>query len=128
MTASAAQHQPNRFGGFDYLRTIAILLVLVQHQFSVLDLEHLNSVFECRWGQIGVSLFLVVSGVLAAQENRRPLDGLGARMIRIYPAYWIATIVAFIGAGVSGYKQFDVLQVVSQLLGTGLYTHNGNLV
>jgi peptidoglycan/LPS O-acetylase OafA/YrhL len=128
MTQQHLKDQANRLDGIDYLRTVALVLVFVQHQLSVLDLEQYNSLLGLRIGQIGVSLFLAVSGVLAAQGSRPPFDWLRARLIRIYPAYWVATAVGFIGAGLSGYKEFGVPQIISQFVGIGLYTHNENLV
>ena len=127
MALNRKQDQSKRIHGFDYIRVFAVVLVLVHHQLSVLDLN-LRSAFGCDLGQAGVSLFLAISGALAAQGTRSPSEWLWTRLIRIYPAFWIATALGFIAAGFSGYKVFGLAQIISQFAGTGLFTHRGHLV
>jgi peptidoglycan/LPS O-acetylase OafA/YrhL len=105
--------EANRLQGFGYLRAIAISLVLIQHQFMVLDLEHLATRFRLSGGQLGVSVFLAISGVLAAGEKRSPAKWLFARLKRVDPAFWLATLFSFEATLVSGYKKIGIYQLVS---------------
>ncbi len=113
---------------FDYLRCIGMVLVLVQHQLSVMNLKAFTSFAGISLGQIGVSIFLVLSGFLALRSNRPPKEWLIARLSRIYPAYWIATVGSFLAAIISGYKPFTLFQFFSQMAGLGLLTHRGQLI
>jgi hypothetical protein len=46
----------------------------------------------------------------------------------LFPPYWIVTVGGFILAGVTGMKSFDTWQVVSQMAGTGYFTHGDHIV
>lgn len=105
-----------------------MVLVLCQHQFSILGCEHYAYFLGLNLGQLGVSIFLAVSGVLAWQTNREPEVWLIARLQTIYPAYWIATLFGFVATALSGYKKITIYQLLSQFAGTGLFTHGMNLV
>lgn len=123
-----SQQHLGRIDGFDYLRCLGLVLVLSQHQLSILGFERYASILGVNLGQLGVSVFLAVSGVLARQTNREPEAWLLARLQTIYPAYWIATLFGYIAAAASGYKKITVYQLLSQLAGTGLFTHGMDLV
>jgi peptidoglycan/LPS O-acetylase OafA/YrhL len=119
---------PNRIDGFDYLRCFGLVLVLWQHQLSILGQDRFTWLGGLNLGQLGVSIFLAVSGILAVKNHREPLEWLLARLRTIYPAFWIATLFGFIATLVSGHKKFTIFQVLSQLAGTGLFTHGMNLI
>ena len=120
-------HAP-RVYGFDYLRTLGVVLVLLQHQLSVLGYESFTSWGDVNIGQCGVAIFLAVSGILAMHGNRSPKNWLTTRLGKIYPPYWIATAFGFIVTAISGHKTFGMFQVFSQFAGTGLFTHRNQLV
>src|SRR5437879_5488844 len=108
-TPPAAQ----RLVGLDYLRVLAVGLVAIQHGLSVLDrLDDTQIVFNLNYGQVGVAIFLAVSGFLAAINPSTPLTWLWRRLMQIYPAYWVAMLISFFLTWVSGYKTFDTYQVV----------------
>lgn len=127
MSSQLVVKKPAKWGGLDYLRLGAVALVVYQHALSLRELDDYTSLWGVNAGQLGVGIFLGVSGLLAQESHRPPAAWLWSRLVRIYPAFWIAMVVSFILAGVSGYKKFDAWQVVSQLAGTGLFTH-GDLV
>lgn len=88
--------------GFDLLRLIAAVLVLVQHSYA------LTGAWEGEWmvrlsgqqlscGMVGVGLFFVISGYLVEQSRERQpdlLNFLRARALRIFPALMLVVLVA----------------------------------
>ena len=121
--------EPYRYySGFDLVRVFAIVLVTAQHALTLLGHEELTLIRGISVGQVGVALFMAMSGFLAAQSQRLPVSWLFQRLRRIYPAFWIVTLLSFLLTWLSGHKQFNLLQVISQMLGIGLFTHPDNLV
>ena len=110
-----------RIPGFDWLRVLALGLVVVFHILVLLGLRDYTKIAHVSLGSLGVTLFLGISGALIARDRRPPTDWLLARFTKIYPAYWMATFLAFGAAAVSGYKQVSILQFCWQLSGLGLY-------
>jgi peptidoglycan/LPS O-acetylase OafA/YrhL len=75
-----------RIAAIDELKGLAILLVLVYHCGGVLGFPN------TLHGEIGVDIFLILSGItLAAFSATTPLrDFALRRFLRIYPSYWLA--------------------------------------
>jgi len=129
MNAAAASPGAGALPGIDTLRLFALLLVTWQHAASVL-----GAYSETQWrgispGQTGVAIFCAISAYLAF---RNPPTHLSAwwqkRVQRIFPAYWIVTIAAFVLAwGVQG-RPFDLALFASQMLGLGYFTHGWALI
>ncbi|WP_018502685.1 acyltransferase family protein [Parafrankia discariae] len=96
---------PVVFAGFDGLRAIAALLVLVVHVAfnSGLTTGNPIGVYTAR-GEIGVAVFFLISGFLlyrpfavAHLSGRSAPDAAGfyiRRLVRIIPLYWLALAVA----------------------------------
>jgi peptidoglycan/LPS O-acetylase OafA/YrhL len=118
----------NYLFGLDLVRVVALGLVTAQHAFSLLEMEASTIVGQLSIGQIGVAMFLMVSGYLASESRRPPVNWLVQRLRRVYPAYWLSLAGSFVLAGVAGHKEFDAWQVVAQFLGIGLFTHLEKLV
>lgn len=118
----------DRLSGVNGIRSVALIWVFLQHLLSVTDNASWTNVGSFSIGQAGVALFLSISGLLAATSNKPANEWIYARAVKIYPAYWIATLGSLLLAGLFGYKRFGAFQVASQLLGTGLFTHPNNLV
>jgi peptidoglycan/LPS O-acetylase OafA/YrhL len=116
------------FAGLDALRVFGALLVTAQHALTLLGHEDWTSYAGINAGQLGVALFLGISGFLSTQSRRPPFAWLGQRLRRLFPAYWLALAVSFAAAALTGYKQFDSWQVLAQAAGIGLFTHPHNLV
>lgn len=107
-----------RLRGLDALRLLAIAAVSLQHALSLGGI-----VLESWWspGNLGVGLFCIVAGVLAMRSHRSPRDWLARRLVRLYPAFWIATLAGFLAAWITAYKPFTAMQVLAQLSGMGFY-------
>lgn len=102
MTASASGAAIRVVPGFDLLRLIAALMVLVQHSYA------LTGAWSGEWmlrlsgqqltcGMIGVGLFFVISGYLVEQSRERQpglLPFLQARALRILPALMLVVLVS----------------------------------
>jgi hypothetical protein len=127
MNPSDHSSRPNLVG-LDHVRVLAMSLVALQHTMSLADREDLTSLAGLSIGQLGVAMFLVVSGFLSFESRRTPTYWLWQRLCRVYPAFWIAMIGSFSLTTLSGYKNASVGQIVSQMLGTGLWTHPDKLV
>lgn len=110
-----------RIVGFDWLRVLALFLVTVFHGLVLLDLQSWTRIGRMSMGSLGVSLFLALSGALIGRDDRPAIEWLVARLKKIYPAYWIATVFAFVATGASGYKQVTIEQFLWQMSGIGLY-------
>jgi exopolysaccharide production protein ExoZ len=100
------------------LRGFSVLLVLIYHAASVVDL-HLGGTPLAGWlkfGHSGVDIFFVISGFILfyihATEFGRPektWSYLQKRFVRIYPLYWILTTAVLVPAllfpgVIKGYK------------------------
>jgi peptidoglycan/LPS O-acetylase OafA/YrhL len=124
---SDSSARPNLVG-LDVVRVLAMCLVVLQHTMSLAGRDDLTSLAGLSIGQLGVAMFLLVSGFLSFESRRTPTNWLAQRLCRVYPAFWIAMIGSFCLATLSGYKNASVGQIVSQMLGTGLWTHSDELV
>ena len=88
--------------GFDHLRSLAIVLVLLYHYQLFAHPEWIASAGNFGW--IGVDLFFVLSGFLIADQLLRQLRkgkiSLGAfyyrRAMRILPAYGVMVVLYFL--------------------------------
>jgi peptidoglycan/LPS O-acetylase OafA/YrhL len=82
----------------DLLRIIAALSVVLYHYtfsgylggHSPVEYPALSPV--TRYGYLGVDMFFVISGfvVLLSAWGRRPSDFVISRIVRLYPAFWVA--------------------------------------
>jgi peptidoglycan/LPS O-acetylase OafA/YrhL len=96
--------------GFDGLRAIAALLVVVVHVAGDSGYTYRSSLGEyTARGEIGVSVFFLISGFLlyrpfvAAALGGRPGPGIKSylvrRALRIVPLYWVALIITYAFTG-----------------------------
>ncbi len=124
-----ASQGATRFGGLDPLRFIAIVLVTAQHALSVTGRYSQTDFAGISLGQTGVALFCAISGFLAFG---RPGEATGkwllTRLGNLFPAYWLAMLFSFAVTWVFHAKAFTAWQFVSQMLGTGYFTHGWDLV
>lgn len=86
--------QARYFGGIQGLRAIAAFLVVIQHAIFCAYVWRGDAYPDpppVRLGAIGVTLFFAISGFVIALNRHRPVGRFAAhRLLRIYPAYWIA--------------------------------------
>lgn len=96
-----------RNNNFNLLRLILALLVILAHSPELIDgnrsRELLSRIFHTvSFGDLAVDGFFVLSGYLIVQswENApRVLDFLRSRILRIYPAFIVATLVCIFIVG-----------------------------
>jgi peptidoglycan/LPS O-acetylase OafA/YrhL len=89
---------PPRLAGLDLLRLLAIACVTLHHLLSITHHDHGPSSCGVNFGDVGVGLFCAVAGFLAAQPAAcalPPPAWLCRRVLRLWPAYWIALAVSF---------------------------------
>jgi peptidoglycan/LPS O-acetylase OafA/YrhL len=91
-----------RLTGLDALRGVAALLVVLFH-FTTRYQEKFGHVsppsFELPWGHLGVNLFFLISGFvifMTLERTSAPLGFLVSRFSRLYPAYWVAALGAYL--------------------------------
>jgi peptidoglycan/LPS O-acetylase OafA/YrhL len=120
------------FAGFEGLRAVAALLVLVVHTSfaSGFTLRSGAGPYTAR-GEVGVALFFLISGFLlyrpfvASALDDAPGPRLGPflvrRALRIVPLYWVALTVVYLGNGLSSingvggfFQTYFFAQVYSQ--------------
>jgi exopolysaccharide production protein ExoZ len=100
--------QPQRFfAGIQALRAAAAILVVIEHagsidhHYTVLGVSYIIPQFS--YGRIGIILFFAISGFVIALQRRKPLRTFVVhRLLRIYPSYWLATVVAAVMLGLAG--------------------------
>lgn len=102
----------------DSLRILAIALVLIAHTGQLLGHESgaffgWKNIYFVSLGGVGVTLFLVLSGVLTGLARPVPFKGYAAYLFkkvqRIYPLYWISIPLAMFGYALSdGLLQGDM--------------------
>lgn len=122
--------------GFDYLRLLAMACVTVQHGLSGIGRYEWTQIAPgSTLGQFGVAVFCGLAGRFALDDRQvpgarfgvRPGDWMVARLIRLYPAYWAATLFAFALALMLG-RPVTAGLFVSQMLGVGYFTHGMALI
>jgi exopolysaccharide production protein ExoZ len=96
------------FPGIQALRAVAAILVVIEHagsinhNYTVMGFSYIVPHFS--YGRIGVILFFAISGFVIALQRRKPLSTFVLhRLLRIYPVYWLATIVAAVMLGTVGW-------------------------
>lgn len=85
--------------GIQCLRSIAALLVLLQHiTYYTVTAKGLNyaDFLKVDFGVIGVSLFFVISGFVMAGCMKENYSFMFFRVIRIYPSYWLSILLSFV--------------------------------
>jgi exopolysaccharide production protein ExoZ len=93
-TAAAAPAPPGLFGGIQYLRALAAVMVLLYHvgfNFGFL----VDPPVRQHWLSAGVDIFFLISGfVMVVATQRRAIGGvrfLTERLARVVPLYWLVT-------------------------------------
>ncbi len=126
----AGRHRPGppRPGGpagrgrlyeIDLLRiTAALAVVLYHYTFSGFAGHHIAIAFPAlstvtRYGYLGVDMFFLISGfvVLLSAWGRRPHEFVISRVVRLYPAYWVAVTITTIAVITLSQGRFRVTPV-----------------
>lgn len=90
-----------RDNNFTLIRLIAATSVIWTHAFGIgdgVEREPLNEVFGITAGDIGVNVFFVLSGYLVSRSwaGKGWREFAWARLMRIFPALGVSTIVLVI--------------------------------
>jgi peptidoglycan/LPS O-acetylase OafA/YrhL len=96
----------DRLYEIDLLRITAALAVVIYHYTFSGYAGHLTSIAfpalstVTRYGYLGVDMFFTISGfvVLLSAWGRRPREFVISRIVRLYPAYWVAVTITAIVA------------------------------
>lgn len=86
----------HRLTQLDALRGLAAMAVVLFHyttRFEQLFGYATPPSFSVPWGQYGVNLFFIISGLvifMTLDRVERPMDFVVSRFSRLYPAYWVA--------------------------------------
>jgi len=123
MTPDAGRR--GRLVGFDWLRGIALFLVVLRHVLEVTNLPVTRDVLVLDQGQLGVALFCAMAGFFALGGSQPVGRWALDRARRLFPAYWIVTAALFAANAVTSYKPASLSLFVSQMLGLGYFTHGG---
>jgi peptidoglycan/LPS O-acetylase OafA/YrhL len=93
----------SRNNNFNLLRFVAATMVLFSHSFTLATGDYrnepINSALRTSFGQIAVDMFFVTSGFLVTGSllrRRRLWNFVRARLLRIYPGYWVATLLTLL--------------------------------
>lgn len=119
MAKNLSHYTENRDNNFNLIRFIAASLVLFSHSFALVfgagEAEPMHSTLGITWGSIAVDIFFVTSGFLIAGSyfSRNNLIAfVWARVLRIYPALFVAILFCVFGIGIS-FTQLSLQEYLS---------------
>ena len=109
----------DRLYELDLLRITAALVVVIYHYTFSGHARHLISITfpalsaVTRYGYLGVDMFFIISGfvVLLSAWGRRAHEFVISRIVRLYPAYWVAVTITTIVTITLGRGLFKVTPV-----------------
>jgi peptidoglycan/LPS O-acetylase OafA/YrhL len=107
----------------DLLRIIAAVAVVVFHYTFSAWMQGLTPVAfpllgeVTRYGYLGVDLFFVISGfvVLLSAWGRSPRQFVVSRIVRLYPAFWVAVTLTAVVSVISGRFAVSLFQYLANL-------------
>ena len=105
------RHKPVRYYEIDLLRFVAAVSVVLFHftyrgfhadHLSPVEYPLIGNVF--KYGYLGVELFFIISGyvVLMSAKGKTLSQFFTSRVMRLYPAYWVACTFTFLIARLFG--------------------------
>jgi peptidoglycan/LPS O-acetylase OafA/YrhL len=115
---------------FQLIRLVLAVAVLYRHSFDLLGAGHADAVLDLipprtHLGRIALCFFMVVSGFLVTHswvQSAGWRDFLRRRVLRIYPAFIVASLLsAFVAAPLGSGTPIDYLESVN-VLGVALTT------
>jgi len=132
-----AQPGRDRLYEIDLLRITAALSVVIYHYTFSGYARHLTSIaypalsVVTRYGYLGVDMFFTISGfvVLLSAWGRRPHEFVISRIVRLYPAYWVAvTLTTIVAITLSrGLFRVTPIQYVANMTMLNSVAHIANI-
>jgi peptidoglycan/LPS O-acetylase OafA/YrhL len=133
----AAAGTGGRLTEIDLLRITAGAAVVLYHYTFSGWAGHLTRLrfpvlsLVTRYGYLGVDLFFLISGlvVLLSAWNRRPREFVVSRMVRLYPAFWVAVTITAITEATLSRDLFEVspIQYLANLTMANSLPNIGNV-
>lgn len=115
-----------RLAVIDVLRVVAMVLVTAHHAVTLGGRggwpEGVNL------GHMGVGLFCGIAGWLAFKSQKGAWPWLCGRLVRVYPAYWLAVIAGFGVTMMFAYKTVSWKLFALQMSGLMYFVPRGDLV
>lgn len=112
---SDTQETPARIHGLDVIRSLAIILVVLQHSWTMQDLDmSVNSIQHHVYSSLiyGVALFIMLSGALNLRKPQPMMQFYRKRFTRILPPFLIFGTMTYILSALMG-KYDNVNDVLS---------------
>ena len=87
---------------FHFVRLLASIMVLFSHSFYLFSLKSIDPLHQLSgggftFGNIGVYIFLIVSGYLITSsllKSSNVLDFIWKRFLRVFPAMWVMILIS----------------------------------
>ncbi|WP_341945631.1 acyltransferase [Microbacterium sp. LWH11-1.2] len=117
VSAAPAQANPVRFELLDVCRFVAAFAVVIFHWlYKGIELDEMNTVTYspfagiAAYGYLGVYFFFMISGfvIAASSQGRTASEFAVRRLIRLYPAFWVAVTITTITILLIGGTVFTV--------------------
>ncbi|WP_422047400.1 acyltransferase family protein [Rosenbergiella collisarenosi] len=110
----------NKIEALDGLRGIAVIAVVLYHYSWFVHPLELSFL---RRGYIGVDIFFIISGFLACYTTKNyglsiksAIKYLCLRLVRVYPAYFIVTIIVFSINNIFSLSSYEFSALAKSLL------------
>lgn len=114
---------------FDVFRIAAMSLVALQHLISTVSKEGPSLFHTLDLGQLGVACFCAISGYFSLRAGSTGnVQWLTRRLKRVFIPFWISLIAIFLANALTHYKPVTAGLVISEFLGTALFTHGNSLI
>lgn len=124
----------SEYGGIDMLRFVAAISVLLYHFTSAAQSRHFIAIgfpeisAVTSWGFWGVPLFFMISGfaITLTMQGRDATSFAIARLVRLFPCYWICCSLTFIVLNIIPHK--DMVRSSADLSYFEIYIANMTLL
>lgn len=117
---------PTRLAVIDILRLLAMVLVTAHHAVTLGGFGAWPE--PVNLGHMGVGLFCAIAGYLAFRSRKPTTAWAWDRLLRLYPAFWLATLAGYAATWATGYKPLSLKLFVAQMSGLAYFVTDRGLV